>query len=288
MATIVYQGLLRWGSSTVLPVREVTLSPNVQVIAEASAGDTSPSQQSILGGRPSISFSMPADLALATFGTACDAETALALSLIKVDAATGLPAASAGNLLISLASGAKAYACIEQVSASQGGMAVASCMVYLVSADGTTHPLSPAAGAQLSLSAQPQLMTMGSVTVNGSELAGAQSTSVTLAHDITMDTSDGDKYPTLFGHHSTSTTIEVAHGDPDGILTALGLTGVAIASSTVVKFLDITSGVVAATGTSLTIAGGIVVPGAISGGVAGRATTGLTIAATGQPSVGSF
>ena len=69
---IIYQGLLQWGASTVLPVRDVQLAPAVIRVADQSAGDANPTAQSLLGAAPAITCTMPAGIAIDTFGDSAD------------------------------------------------------------------------------------------------------------------------------------------------------------------------------------------------------------------------
>ena len=277
--TIIRQGLISLGL-TVVPVSNVTLDPGILETGRRSAGDNYATQQTVFGARPAVTCTMPLGTALDTVGLTCLRMTAFTLSLIKIDSSTGLDTAGAGNVQFTLATSALAYAVVSDFQARQGALATATVQIWLISADGTTHPLSKGAGARLSLSAQPTLHTLGPVDLNGSELPAVAGVSGSLQHEAAARTTDGDLYPTEYAWRASMPMLSIDHSDPDALLTALGLTGSNISAATKVAFLARGSdNLISSTEKSITIGDGHISPRQESGGVGQTASQGFDILA---------
>lgn len=274
--SIIRQGLLQLGT-TVIPVEDVNLDPATATAARRSSGDLYPTQQTVFGGNRSITCTAPVAIAFSLIGLTTTKFTALQLTLLKIGA-DGITSTGTDHVRIAGAASATFYATLTGFSVNQGGLATAQIAIACIAPLGTTDPLTVTTGSALALSAQPDLHTLGPVTVNGSAIPGVVGFSGSLSHDASTRTTDGDLYPTQFSWNSSNPVLQVQHSDPDAVLSALGLTGASLASSTKVTFLKRgTDSVISATQLSITVSAGIITTGAVSGGVGRTASTGFTI-----------
>jgi hypothetical protein len=276
------QGLLQIGT-VVVPVENVNVSPAVEVSARMSAGDYYPTAQTVFGAIPSITATLPLDVALTQIGLQLKPFTAFKAQVLKVDAATGILAAGSVHTVWASVSAANiVFGCIQSIQASQSGLATAECAFWAAAAaPSTTHPLARTDNnAALALAAQPTLHTLGTVTLNNAAIAGADSVSLAMNHNIIPRQSDGDLYPSQVTWHGASPVISVAHGDPQAVTAAITLYGAAIGSATSIAFRQRTAGIITTTSKTITVAAGHIVPDDISGGVGGAATHGFRILVT--------
>lgn len=276
--TIYRQGLLMLGT-TVLPVSDVNLDPAIITAARSSAGDQHPTQQTVFGGNPSLTATMPLGSALTVIGLTCLRSTAMNLILLEIDSTTGKTKAGSVHTKVALATSAIAYTVLNSFSVSQGGLATAQVTITGIAATGSVHPFAITTNnAALTLAAQPTLHTLGPATINNVALTGVESVSGDLAHQSSTRTSDGDLYPTQYAWMMGSPTLSIESGNIGGLLTALGLVGAAIATTTKVTFRQRdTAGTIGSTVASITVGAGFVIPGAFGGGVDSPARMGCTV-----------
>ncbi len=130
-------------------------------------------------------------------------------------------------------------------------------------ATATTHPVTPTDNNSLpALSSGPTLQTGGPMTVLNTSYNGLQSMTLDTGNQLQAFTHAGDKYPTICQYAGGVPVIRGTTIDPPTLLTAIGLEGADLATSTVFYFRDYnaTTGALAATGVSLTTARGRIMP----------------------------
>lgn len=173
-----------------------------------------------------------------------------------------------------LASGASGHVIITGFATAQNGVLWADIEITFVSADGTTHPLVPSdSNALPSLSSEPALRSIGPIKVNGTSYFGVVGVTGDLGNKMETLTGDGHSYPTVAAYVGGDPVISVDTSDPATTISGIGSLGVALTSDFVAYFRDYSTSthLSLATGISLTIASGRVMPedlGASSLGVA--------------------
>jgi hypothetical protein len=248
-------------NSTTLATANLRVSPDVASIMHRTSGNEFASVEAIVGGAPRVTFSTPYYEAYNLIGLKTLKCTAVSIYLAKfVDS---VRSASAVHTKYALASSALGFAYIKAIRGSQGGIVMADVEVILLSSDGTTHPLvATTANALPSLASQPALRTLGPATINGTTVGGVKNVSVELGAAIEAMAGDGDLYPRVCAYKGGDPVIRVDHGDPETLRATLGFTGVALASNFVqyLRAIDTTTQLASATGDSLTVASGRVIP----------------------------
>lgn len=255
---------LRIGS-TVLATENLQVSPDVQTALVRHSGNEFASVLTVPGAAPRIRFTTPAKPALDLIGT--KALRATTLDIYLATFAAGLRSTSSDHHKYSLAASASAMVYIQRLRVSDRGVAMADVECVLVSSDGMTHPLAAPTTASLpTLSGQPALHTLGTSIVDAAGIAGTAGVDLdfgaTVIAGIDGNPGDGLLYPTVCQYVGGSPVINVEHGDPVGVLAALGYTGVAPGTSFVQWFrsYDATNHVTLGTGFSVTVASCRVTP----------------------------
>ncbi len=127
----------------------------------------------------------------------------------------------------------------------------------------TTHPITISDNNSLpALSAGPTLSAGGPITILATSYAGLQSINLDTGNQLEAFTHAGDKYPTISQYAGGTPMVRGVFSDPPTLLTAIGLEGADLASSTVLYFrdYDATTGVLALTGISITLSRGRILP----------------------------
>lgn len=276
--TIFRQGLVQLGTK-VLPVQSASFDPAILETAYRSSGDNYSTLRTVFGATPAMQLTVPYQEAVDELGLIPKRYTALTYTALKYNPTTGITSTGSDHITVTLSASCFAFAMITGFNVSQNGIATATIQVMAFSADGTTHPLTVGTGSALALASQPVLKTLGGVTINGAAIGGAQSVSGSLSQRAQPLVTDGDLYPTQFSWSGNEKTLSIQHSDPSAVLSALGLLGADIASSTTVTLNTRSSaGVITTTGAStITIAKGRAIPTAVSGAVGSMAQTSITI-----------
>lgn len=278
-------------NTTVIPVADVQVPPEVASEAFRHSGGEFASALVVPGAAPRVRYRTPAKVALDLIGLKALRATATDLHFAKFT--DGIRDSGSAHTKYGLAVGATAFHFIRSISVADRGIAWADCEAILCSADGMTHPIAaPTLVALPTLVSQPSLHTLAPVSINGTAIGGVLGWSLDNAPEIMVgidgNPGDGLLYPTIATYLGASPTIEVAHGDSVGLLATLGMTGLAVNGSTFKAWLrdyDATNHVALATGLSFTVASGRMIPvdyGADSGRLArgGLRIQGLSTGAT--------
>jgi hypothetical protein len=249
-------------NSTVLPIADLQVSPDIASEAFRHSGNEFPSALTQPGAAPRLRWKTPAKTAIDLIGLKALKATVLDIHFAKfVDA---IRSASSVHTKIALATNCLASVFIRRFAVQDRGVAWADCEAILLSNDGMTHPMAaPTSVALPTLASQPSLHTLGTTELNGNIYGGAKGFSCDLNPDmmVGLDGSPGDGllYPMAATYRGGSPIIEVDHADPVGLMAALSQIGVAIGVSTFKQWLrdyDSTNHVALTTGVSLTVASG--------------------------------
>ncbi len=165
-----------------------------------------------------------------------------------------------------LTASAVAHATIRSVTLDgPRGLCLAEVEILYLAAAGTatTHPVTPTdASALPALSAGPTLQSGGPITILATSYSALESMTLDTGNQLEAFTHAGDKYPTICQYAGGAPVIRGVFRDPPTLLTAIGLEGADLATSTVLYFrdYDATTGVLALTGVSVTLARGRILP----------------------------
>lgn len=251
--------------STVLATDNLQVTQDVQSTMYRHSGNEFPSVIAVPGAAPRIRFSTPAKGALDLIGL--KALRATTLDVYLATFAAGFRSSSTDHHKYSLNTSASSLVYIQRIRCADRGIAMADIECVLLSSDGMAYPLAaPSTGALPTLASQPALHTLGtskadSTTINGS--AGVElDFGANVVAGIDGNPGDGLLYPTVAQYLGGTPVINVDHGDPVGVLAAMGYIGAALATSYIqwLRDYDVTNHVALTTGVSITAASGRAIP----------------------------
>lgn len=266
-------------NGAVYPVISMNLPFAVITAPIEHSGQLYPTAQIINGATPSLTLQMPFKAAFDLIGFGALTVTAFILGLTRFgDAAS--KSAGTDHRQLTMGASDRGLATITSVSVTQDGLLVADVDIAFKAASGQTHPLTAGTGAQLTLSAQPVIHTMGPVALTGTKRTGARGWSVDMGQRVESRRSDGDLYPTQVAYLGGSPSITVDHEDADTVLGGISAAGAGALATTVLygrqmsTANDATFGTIIGgdTGVSITLAAGWIAPEtleAAQNGVAG-------------------
>jgi hypothetical protein len=259
-------------NATTLAIDSLTLGPGVAKTLFKHSGNRFASAVVIGGADRVVSFRTPFLDAynLIGFGvlklTNWEAHMSRFLDYIEASTATHW-----------MASGTVGMAVINGWSVSQRGILMADVSVVPLSTTGMADPVALSnASTPPTLGAEPALQTLGPIVVNGTRLDGFKSSAVQLGHQYLAEPVDGDLYPKTAMLVGGEPQISGEHGDPSGLMTALGLNGVAVTSLDL-YYRNITGQVVGATGVKISATAGRAMVGDLSVGHGELAKQGLMV-----------
>lgn len=281
-ASILSMGPLTIGSTTI-GVRVTGFDPAIIEALQLHSGLPYPTANLVSGANPRFTFEAYfQDIAALIPGnlTILDATTcSLYMSLFS----SFTRDATSVHTKLALTGSPVCHAAIQIMSTrvAQDGTLMAECQAEIMAGDSTTYPLTVTHNNALpGLSAEPIKHTLGPLVGNGTGIPGVMDAALNLNPTNETKRSDGDLYPKLTAQLQGQPRLIVAHGDPKGVLTALGLLGTNITANFVQYFrrYDGTTGVAgAANGISLTIASGRAIPVTITNEQGRISTTGIEI-----------
>ncbi|MBA3622960.1 MAG: hypothetical protein H0W48_00520 [Methylibium sp.] len=265
-------------NSTVLATLDLQLPPDVQAEAFRHSGNEFASAIVVPGATPRVRFRTPFKPAYDLIGLKGLPLTVFDVHLAKFS--SGFRSSGSDHPKLSLNTSAQAFAYITRVACADRGIALAEVEVVVLSSNGMANPLSAiTTGALPSLAAQPSLHTLGTTVVNGSTIAGGTGFSWDFGPEISLGLDgapgDGLLYHTAASYLGGAPMLDVEHGDPISALTNIGYLGSALTGNFVqwLRTYDAATKVALATGLSLTVADGRVLPADIGAGN-GRVATG--------------
>jgi hypothetical protein len=140
---------------------------------------------------------------------------------------------------------------------------------------------------------QPQLYTLGGLSINGSDIDGVTSVSLSVGWSVATQRTDGDFYPTAAVCSNAAPVFTVSHVDPQAVRNLLGSEGAALVSASggavfTLKDLDTSTGVVGGgTARTMTVSNGYTAPGGLTAAhqqIAGHSFTVHAISSDGSSS----
>ena len=248
--------------TTVVAIKSVGFSPGILAEMDFHSGNPYASLVRVPGATPRVVVTGPfAPLyAALTSGLGLTKLTAFEIYLAKFT--DGIRSASSDHTRFALDSGAVAHAFLTGASVDQDGLLMATVEIHPLADDSITYPLVQTANNALpTLAAQPDLHTIGPVSINGTVYPGLKSSGFDLAQGFVAERSDGDRYPKVGRKLNSTPRLFGDHSDPQAVCNALGLNGASISSNVVQYYrkFDATTGLVsdtAGSAISLTIAAG--------------------------------
>jgi hypothetical protein len=280
MASTIYSLAPLTINSTTIAVEVTGFSPGIAEAASKHTGDLYPSLDLLSGAAPRVTFRTFAKDAYSLIGLGILQATTFDLYLAKYSSTTLTKSTGSDHYKLALTASCTAAVQITGLSVSQDGVWMADCEAALLSVDGVSHPITPATGSLPVLTAQPTRHTLGPCVINGSGIPGATGVSIALNQALEVRRSDGDLYPRVAAQFGGEPRITVEHGDPVGVLSALGLLGANATGNAVVygRLYNATTGVSSSTnGLSFTVASGRIHPKDASAGQNQVATGALEI-----------
>jgi hypothetical protein len=227
------------GSAVLLDqVQSFAISTGLQRIIQRGDGAVDPTYVAIMSQRPMLRFT---STAIATYlgacgigGTIIDSGTYPGLEawFQKMDEG-GTRASGSSHLLMTVNEGLLVPRAIQ---AGQDGVATID-LEAVITYDGTNEPIVLADSQALSGSpATAELFTVGPVNINGSALESIQSITIDFGIGVTVQSGDGQVWPTYAAIMSREPSIRVRTTDATAINT-FGLDGTAQSASDSVVFL---------------------------------------------------
>lgn len=264
-------------NSTTLAIEGLTISAALASESFRHSGGLFPSVLVVPGAAPRVSFRTPFKEAYDLIGL-----KSLKLTTFNLYAAKFVDAvrqSDSSHLKYGLTASCVGHATIKGASVSQNGILMADVEVVLLSNDGMTHPLTAATASLPSLASQPALKTLGPIDVNNVVNGGYMSVNLDLGNKLEAFTSDGCLYPTVAAYLGGDPAITAEHADPATLWASIGLTGSAITGDIIVYCRDYstTTHLTQATGLSLTIASGRIMPEDFSISSLGLARGGIRV-----------
>jgi hypothetical protein len=263
---------------TVIPVENHAFSADIISNPHFHSGNTSPTQVTVPGANPKITFSTPFKTAYDMFGLGIVRLEELDVYLSKYIDFVRSP--NSDHTRITLSDGAFAAAQIVSWSVNVDGILMADVTIDLLS-DDQEHPFVFEQNVALpTLPGNPALHTLGPAQINNVIIPGCSSDSGDMGGSTIVQRNDGDLYPRVAARPQIAPTAKIAHEDPVAVLAALGLLGTNITAVTELFFkaYDVVTGVVSQFGgIKIAIGKGRIHPDGWTAAQGGVANTGLTV-----------
>jgi hypothetical protein len=265
-------------SDVVIAVENHAFSADIISNPHFHSGNTAPTQVTVPGANPKITFSTP-------FKTAFDLLGLGIIKLEKLDVYLSkyidfVRSPNSDHTRITLSAGAFAAIQITSWSVNVDGILMADVSVDLLS-DDQVHPFVFETNVALpTLAGNPALHTLGPARINNVIIPGCSSDSGDIGGTTIVQRNDGDLYPRVAARTQIAPTAKIAHEDPVAVLAALGLLGTNITAATELFFkaYDVVTGVVSQLGgIKIAIGKGRIHPDGWNAPQGGVASTGLTI-----------
>lgn len=276
-------------ASTVIPVATVGLSPGLIANLQHHSGQEFPTLVSVPGAIQRMTLSVPLAIAYATFGLAPISITTLEVFLAKYAAL--IKSTSTDHKRFKLTTSATAAALMTGWSVQKDGTAFADISIVFLAPAGTTNPITEDTATLITLASQPALHTNGPILINGTAIPGVQGYTVDLGQQLEVSRNDGDQYPTVAARITGQPKMTIEHGDPVGVLAAIGMGGANITANVVAyhRAYDPTTGVVSNTNSiSVTCASGRAHPVDIAAQHGQIATGGIEIMGLATAAINPF
>ncbi len=251
-------------NAAVLPILGMRWSPGALDEPFAHSGNEFATHNRAPGAEPRLSVTMPFWDAYNLIGWKFLKCTTLNVYEAKyVDAARS---SGAVHRMYALTASAVAHATIRSVSLDgPRGIALAEVeFLYLApSGTATTHPVTPTDNNSLpALTAGPTLQSGGPITILNTAYAALQSITLDTGNRLEAFTHAGDMYPTVCQYAGGEPVARGVFLDPPTLLTAIGLEGADLATTTAIWFRDYsaTTGILGTTGVKIALGRGRIIP----------------------------
>lgn len=283
-ASILSMGPLTIGSTTI-GTRITGLDPAIVEALQLHSGLPYPTANLVSGANPKFTFECYFQDIVALIPGSFTILSATTFSLYMSLYSSYTRDATSVHTKIALQTSPTCYAAVQMLSTrvAQDGTLMAECQAEILGGDSTTYPLVTTSNNTLpALSAEPIKHTLGPCVINSTGVPGVMDAAFNLNPTNETKRSDGDLYPKVTAQLQGQPRLILSHGDPKGVLAALGLLGTNVTANVVQYFrrYDGTTGVAgAANGISLTIASGRAIPVVISNEQGRISTTGIEVSA---------
>jgi len=248
--------------TTVVAIKSVGFSPGILAEMDFHSGNPYASLVRVPGATPRIVVSGPFAPIYAALSGGFGLTKLTAFEVYLAKFTDGIRSASSDHTKFALDTGCVAHAFITGAAVDQDGLLMATVEIHPLADDSTTYPIAQTSNNALpTLAAQPDLHTLGPVSINGTVYPGLMSAGFDLAQGFVAERSDGDLYPKVGRKLDATPRLFAEHSDPQAICNVLGLNGLSISSNVVQYFrkFNATTGLVsndASSAISLTIAAG--------------------------------
>lgn len=248
--------------STVVPIKTLGLSPGILAEMDFHSGNPYASLVRVPGATPRVVVTGPFAPIYAALSGGLGLTKLTAFEAYLAKFTDGIRSSSSDHTRFALDSDAVAHAFITGASVDQDGILIATVEIHPLADDSTTFPLVQTSNNALpTLASQPDLHTLGPISISGTVYPGLKSSGFDLAQGFLAERSDGDRYPKVGRKLDSTPRLFGDHSDPQAVCNTLGLNGLSISSNVVQYYrkFDATTGLVsndAGSAVSLTIAAG--------------------------------
>ncbi len=211
-------------NSTTIPATDIAYTPNLATEPFRSGGDISASMIRRAGSRPAFRFTAP----LASVWTALASFLPVSLSAFEMHAAlfSGVSRIATGATQFKMdttAGHALVFAVITGIAPTGGPVPVimAEVTCYVCAPNGLTDPIISSTGALPTLSATPDLHTMGPLMDNATAYWGTKSWRIDTGVGMEPIQFDGMFYPTTYRQGAIQASATISHADAVAVYAAL-------------------------------------------------------------------
>jgi hypothetical protein len=266
------------GAPLTIPTEHVGVPLGIIQSLHNHSGNVFPTLVAVPGADRRLTLSVPAKIALDTFGLGLVKLTALSAFFSRFEDFNRED--TAVHMAIQLNTGCVAAAQISGWSVNVDGIMMANIEIVPMSTTGQLDPLVISDNVDLpTLAGSPALHTLGPVKINGTVIPGLSGQSGNIGSSIAVQRTDGDLFARVCARIEAKPTMSLSHQDPKSILASLTLMGIVITEVIVyAKAYDPATGVASQAGSiSFTMVSGRIHPGGPDASQGGVASTSLEV-----------
>ncbi len=247
-------GLITIGLNTI-NCDSITYDPARQTSRVDSSGDLSSHSVKLFQANPVFRFtSKDVPLVISLTGTTAASVTSVDVFFQNLDP-QGIRSSSHTKM-----SSSTCFLVIESVSAAQGGFATVTAALYPVATDGLTDPVTKSTDSLPSYSAlDSQIRTLGSCTINSTDLTGVTSWNIQFNPTVQPNISDGSIFADQYSLLSQMAMATITSQNPTQANSLkVGTTNdVSVLTSAVLNLRGTSSGITNTEDTTFTLADGL-------------------------------
>jgi len=189
-------GAVKHDATVIKGVQDSSISPGLAMLVAAGGGGVDPAFSGVGQCEVRASFTSSAlktILVLTGIAPLAMASDKLYFSKMLAD---GLRADAGSHFEVTMANG---ILLPMSINAGQGGQASIACQMIPRSSDGLASPIAIVVNASLPANGElvDELYTLGEVSINGTELEGADSVTIDLGMELEVSYGSGHVYPTV-------------------------------------------------------------------------------------------